>query len=256
MKLVSNRHAFGAAVCAAVLVAVLAVPAFAMASVPGDDALTAVQFAAFPWSQDSSGTLITNVDSSGTFYEYWNWFSLNKGQTVTFTGQADDEGFYMLALARDFKAPMTVGSDNVGLGVERLTLMAPKTGSYYLVSEGSKVETFSISGAIVPTVSYKLASFAMPSKAKKSAKFTATVNVLPDYNSLFSPVKFVVERKVGKKFRPYATYSSVIGGGNTSYTKFKGSIKITKKGTFRIHASFSDAAHKVQNTKPKTITIK
>ena len=139
---------------------------------------------------------------------------------------------------------------------QSLTVMAPRTATYLLVFEGSHVETFSVSAAVVPTVKYKLTAFSAPKTAKRKKKFTVSVRTVSEYNSVFSPIKFVVQRKVGKKWKKYTSAVGGISGGNASYTKFSANLKLPK-GTFRVQATFSDVAHpKAIGTVWKTVKVK
>lgn len=243
MRSTGNRRVAMVALLGVLLAAMVLVPALAAAAVPGDSLESAVELHAFPWSQDATGTLNHIVDGADEYYEYWHWFSLTRGQTVKFIASTPNSGGCLVLFSRSFDAPMGMSSDYVRPGIQRLTFMAPQTGSYFLGMGGSVAETFTITAIASPAVRYKLAWLSVPKSAKRSAKFTLSVSVLPDYDSIVVPIRFFVERKSGSKWKKYGSVATSISDGSASYSEFWAQPTIAKKGTFRIRAGFADAAN-------------
>jgi hypothetical protein len=254
MNSVLKRRGLVAVALALTVATALVLPALSVAETGGFD--TPVQLSGLPWSQDATGSLVTTSVAGKTYYVYNYRVPVSKGKTVSFTSTTLTDGSFM-ALEAPYRAQAMIISDPVSPGVEKLTFMAPKWGNYYLTIYGSKVETFTISGAEIATQKYKMTSLVVPGSKKKGKAFTVSVKVWPGYNSVFSPIKFEVQRKVGKKMKSYSTVNSDGVGDDSRYTKFAAKVKIKKKGTFRIRAKFSDAAHaKATYTGWKTIKIK
>lgn len=255
MKSFWKQRTLALGVLGVVVALALALPAVACAT-PGDfDNPVAVP--ALPWSQDQTGTLNLTTDDGESWGEFDYLIPLTKGKTYTFTYTTPANDNYAAVMSPTFSPAGMIFSDSVGFGVERITFMAPASMSYLLSVAADQVETFTVSGATVPSVACNLSSFSVPSSKKKAKSFPVSVAVSPRYNSLGSPITFEIQRKVGKRWKKYSTAKSSIGGLAPSYSKFSASIKIKAKGSFRIRAKFADAAHvAAKYTKYKTIKIK
>jgi hypothetical protein len=253
--LLRRRAPLIATALVAVLLALI-VPSGALAT-PGDDPTTAISLPTVPWSQDVTGTTLplTDPESGETYYGNWYAVSLTKGVTYAFTGSAEDEGFFLLLQSASFSSPGVLASDFVSQGVGRLTVMAPRTGLYYLTTEGSAVESYTISASLAPRVKYAFKGFSAPKSAKKNKAFTLSVQLTPDYDSLFSPVTFEVQ-KYSSSYKAYKKFASKLGDGDQTQTPFSASIKLPK-GSYRIRPTFSDASGvKVSSPSWKKITVK
>jgi hypothetical protein len=86
-----------------------------------------------------------------------------------------------------------------------------------------------------------------PSSARHGRYFSVSAKTFPAYNSLRSPIKFVVERKSGKRWKAYGTAAGKFTSEFLSGTSSKSTarLKLAKKGTYRVRARFADAAHPV-----------
>jgi hypothetical protein len=263
MSSVLRRRGLIAAGFVLALAAALMVPTLAIGETGDFD--NPVQLTALPWSHDETGSLVatTWADLDWDWYTYDYLVPVVKGQTVAFTSTVppEDDDSYM-SLYAPFDTPLDVDSKPLGDGAQQLTFMAPRTADYTLTIYGSEVETFSLSGAIVATQKYKMTSLSVPG-GKKGRSFTASVKVWPVYNSLLSPVRFKVQRKVGKKWRAHSTVMGTIPGSDSTYSfalpysKFSAKMRIKRTGTFRIRAKFADAAHsKATFTGWKTIKVR
>jgi hypothetical protein len=248
-----NRRAFLTGILGVALAALLALPSLALAT-EGDSSHPKT-IGSIPWSQDVTGTLLLTTYKSTSWGEFNYLVPLVKGKTYAFTSTTllDDSDSYMMSITSSL--PGWVDSKAVGSGVQALTFMAPKTMYYWLTVEAYSVdETFTLSAAEVGKTAYKVSGLSVPSSKKKNTAFTVSASLSSPYNSLGSPITFQIERRVGKKFKPY---SSVTGKfANAASVKSTASIKIKKKGTFRIRVKLADAAHSASYTKYKTIKIK
>jgi len=252
----ARRSSFlGAAIIAVLFAVAVLLPAMAFATAGDIDNPVALPM--LPWAQDATGTLLHSTDTfKGTtydFYEYNYVFSMTKGQTLSLTSTMQDADSFMFVFP-EFDSPVGVDSVDAGLGMQRLTFMAPRAGAYDISVEGSRVETFSVSATSGAVPSYSLKSLVVPKSAKKNVKFKVSVKLSPVYDSFLSPIKFVVDKWTGKKWKlNYSTTTATIVDGSAT---FPANIKLPN-GKFRIHANFADAAHaKALNDSPLTITVK
>jgi hypothetical protein len=240
----------------ALAVAVMALPSLACAATGDVD--NPLVLGAPSWT--TTGTTVSNVDTA-TYpwpYEYNIVVPLVKGKTYSFTSQTLSDTSWTFMLRADGVPARVVYSDSVGAGVEKLTFMAPDTRYYWLTLVSDNIEDFTITASPASTVSFKLSGLSVPSSKKKGKSFGVSVKLAPTYNSQGVPIKFEIQRKVGKKFKPYGTAKSteLYIPNVYTYTKYASTIKIKKKGTFRIRAVFTDAAHKAMRTGYKQIKIK
>jgi hypothetical protein len=222
-----------------------------------------VQLSAVPWSQDVTGSLLATTASDPERVDkciYSYRVPLTRGQTVALTSTFSTPTMHVMMMFAPFPAPGYCISDWVSDTCERLTFMAPQSGNYYLAVIGSTVQTYTISAAAVLPVAYRLTSFTVPKSKKKGAKFTVSVKVNPNYDSVFPPVKFEVQRKLRGKWRPYSIVKGKFAGVPETWwgeTKISAATKLGKKGTYRVRAVFSDVAHtRAVRTSYKTIKIK
>jgi len=240
--------------CAVVALLILGLPCIALGANPGDGPSTAVTLPALPWSSVATGTLIQHDPST-----WWFWYRLPLvvGQTINMTATVppgSDEGIFCDAAS--FETPMQLGSDYVDSATEKLTLIAPRTGDYFVVLGASSSAAFSLDATIVPAVPFSLSSVSAPRSVEKKKKFSASVTLRPDYDSVLPPIRFYFQHKVGKKWRASSSKDPNGLSGTTAYSTFVvKNLKISKAGVYRVRARFSDAAHPARYTKWKTIIV-
>jgi hypothetical protein len=141
--------------------------------------------------------------------------------------------------------------------VQTLSLMVSKSGTYGYFLVGQNVGDFTLEVATTTPVPFRLSTFGVPKSKKRKAKFTIFVRTNPRYNGFTSPVRFQIERRKSGKWRPFSSVGSSRTEDDSSYSKFLARLKLSKKGTYRIRAKFSDAAHaKSVFSSWKTIKIK
>lgn len=104
-------------------------------------------------------------------------------------------------------------------------------------------------------VPYKLTKYTVPASAKKKTWFTFSVQLTPTYIRTGKPVTFVLQQKVGSKWKH--TLSVKVGGTKVSggTTKFAAKAKLAK-GTWRVQARFADTDHKTMSTAWKNVKVK
>ena len=259
MKALTPKRAVLAVILAALVVAAV-VPAIAYA-VDGDYVNPVV----LTVPSTVSGTL-NLVPASGEDEAYGMYaysVHLTKGQTLAATLSVDPSVTYpyLDACSDNVKITTDQYSDPVpGSYLQRLRLLAPATGTYYVVAYADNAGPYSIDAAIVPAVYYKLSSMTVPKAGtpRKNKAFTVSASVAPDYDGLTSPMTFYVQRYLNKKWRTYgAAHAGVLApGGTVSKTPFKTSLKLPA-GTFRVRARFMDAGHpSAKYTAWKTVKVK
>jgi hypothetical protein len=126
-----------------------------------------------------------------------------------------------------------------------LTFMAPRTGSYLLAFNSETFGPYSLTATPTAPVTYKVGSIWAPHSARHARSFTVAARTFPAYNSVRSPIRFMIERKYGKRWRAYGSFAGkfpalFLSGSSTKTTS---SIKMSRKGTYRVRARLSDAAH-------------
>lgn len=137
-------------------------------------------------------------------------------------------------------------------GLQILTFMAPKTASYTLRAVADRVETFTVSAQLRPAVRYWMSSFKVPPVTKRKKKFSAEVELSYNYDSFGVPIKFFVQRKVGRRWRSYAAAWAT----DEYFNRYSVAFRIKRAGAYRIRARFSDIAHTPKYTSWRKLRIK
>jgi hypothetical protein len=174
------------------------------------------------------------IPGNGT---YWLNLVIPAGQTVRITqtpgvGVVNMKSMFISPSDRPAFIPFTTTVD----------FIAARTDTYTVNLTASSLGTFTVQAVTIPAQKFSLTGLSVPSKAKKNKKFGISVRLSPLYSGYHPTVVFVVERRSGK-FKPYTTVKSVWGYTKATYEPFSGTVKLPK-GTFRIRAKFTDAAHK------------
>ena len=232
---------------------VLAVPVAALAT-PGDGFDTAVPLTV---GAITAGTLLSTPDAPAPYSLVYS-IHLTRGQTIlvaytTSTVITKPEIHDYPSFLADF----WLGSDTISPTVQKSWVLAPKTATYYLVMLGhSTPGTFTIDAENVPAISYSLSKLTAPAKAKKKTAFKVRSTLIGEFDEFNIPVTFIVERKKNGKFKPFNKIKGTPSDGDTSHVPFFAKLSLPR-GTFRVHAQFTDAAHpKPLNAKTKTITVR
>jgi hypothetical protein len=192
------------------------------------------------------GTLAPAPGAS-TIYAADFFVRLRAGQTLaaTFTPSAEVTqprigGWAMFATT----APLLISRSASPTPVS-LYLLAPRTGDYHLVlAAESAPGTFTLDTAIVPALPHSVSPVDAPSRAMLMTWFRVTCRLYGTFDELDNPVKFIVQRQVRGRWKPYSTLrsaSSFEATGDPSYVQFRANLKLPV-GTFRIRSVFTDAA--------------
>jgi hypothetical protein len=243
-------------ILALLMTIMLVVPAFATAT--DGDIENPVALPGLPWSTPQTGTFLPDPWEGHTWGSFWYHISLAKGQTVRFTAvndsAADIGGIFVDSYS---PTPYSQSSPESYGSTSTVSLLPPVTGEYIVNLWGYNPGSFSLDVTATAPMSFKLATFSVPKSVKHKKSYTVGVNVLPSYNGLTSPIKFYIERKSGKRFKPYGSLGVNKLSGNSSYTRFSGTGTISKAGTYRVRGKFTDAAHPAANyTAWKTLIVK
>jgi hypothetical protein len=253
--------------------ALLGLVVFAIALLPASALATSLPQGQLAIPSSTSGTLTaagtTYYGPYGPSAGYYSSYEFNMpaGQTIEGTctfGSPMGYSSAMLYAQSAYNGQMT--TQRVDDLTRHFTMMAPSTGWYHLVLAGSAGSTFTIDIATSTPVPYSLVGLAVPKSAKHSKSFKVSVVVTPAYNAFsWPPVRFVIDRKVGSTFRgfssvsgrnPYPYYYAMYMQPTSGPTKVVGSMRLPR-GTYRIRASFRDAAHPTAiYGLPKTVVVK
>jgi hypothetical protein len=184
---------------------------------------------------------------------YWFRISLGAGQTLN----ADFSYDASHSVEYNFKAfviPLKstydyVQSRVVSPGHAQLSFAAPVSGTYTIkvAPTASGGATFTAAPTVSGTsgaVKFTFAKITAKNSVKHGKSFSLVDTFAPKYNGPIAPsVKYVIERKVGSKYKGYATVTAKSSGSTLAYTRYVATAKITKKGTYRIRLRLIDAAH-------------
>lgn len=265
MKATAMSKLRGAMAVAALTIVTLAVPSLACASVGDVDNPEIV--AAPPWSQSETGTTIAVTEDGETWYEYNYLVPLIKGETYVFncrmhfsipdplTPAPANEGG-MLILSPTLSPPGVVFSSSGYAARPTMKFMAPVTRYYLLSLHSSEAVSFSVEATRSTRAWFTMLDLAVPKSTKRNRSFKTSVNVYGRYNSLGSPIRFQIQRKVGRRWATYATARSAVSNLAENRTQFASAVKLKRRGTYRIRACFSDAANPVRYTAFRTIKIR
>lgn len=243
------------------LVLMAAITCFIGASVstalaaPGDSIPSAVLLNDY-FGQTYQSVLATDTGGTG---HYFFRTSLSAGQTLKASFESSEAVLNLKATVLPY-SPSYGFTESVPNGDHKcsLSFMAPVTGIYNIWVPASTAGTFTVSSLVsTDAVNFGLSSFKSPSSAKRSHSFSVSVKMWPGYNGPVTPVRFYFDRKITSK--RYKSYGYVWGTMSTfsTYSKFVATTKLKTKGTYRIRARFSDAAHsKSLYTAYHTIKIK
>lgn len=233
----------------AALLAAFAAPSLASA-VPGDS-----------WDDPFpvAATFSTPVTISSV--PFWMWYSISASAGQTVRVQAAMPGTDAWIAMGTFDDPSyTIEGSYVGPSLLSLTFMAPHNQAYLLAVSSDSTGPCTVSGMLVAPQPFALKSMSAPGSVKHGKSCTVSVKTYPAYNSLSSPIKFVVQRKSGKKWKAYGSApgkftAQFLSGGSSKSTA---SLKFAKRGTYRVRARFMDAAHPTASYSAgwKTIKVK
>lgn len=249
-----TRRIIALGVFALVVVAALMAPGAAFAT-PGDGPDSAIALPAFPFAA-VPGTLTTDP-SDTSYHSFWYTTHLSAGQTIEVAATMPGlEPHQIFAISSNFTDPMTIGSDPAGTGVERLIYMAPHTDDYFIAIYADTNAPFLLDGSVIAPLNYKLSNLTAPKRVKHKRAFTVSAALNGEWDSSVVPVRFEVQRKAGRKWKAAGSTTGKLAGSSLSFTKFSASLKITKKGSYRVRARYQDAAHPgVAYDKWKSVTI-
>jgi hypothetical protein len=243
------RRAFALVASTVMVATILALPSIACAT-PGDFS-EPVALPSLPWSAPYQATLVEGG--------YFCTISLTRGQTVDATLTVDSgvgQSLFAVFPMRSGKAGVFSDGSDSG-SVHTLNAMASASGSYGMLVLGENAGDFSLELATTTPVPFRLSTFGVPKSKKRKAKITIFVRTNPRYNGFASPVRFQIERRKSGKWRPFTSAGSSRTEDGEDYSKFLAKVRLSKRGTYRIRAKFSDAAHEASTfTVWKTIKIK
>jgi hypothetical protein len=228
--------------------------------VPGDSFVNSTSLNDYNGSTLTTGLSGTSIAGPGT--QYWFKVELAAGDVLNadFTYLPDDDNSFLFQ-AYVLPTNPLVGTDAISSSLSRLTFVAPASGMYTVLLGTSHAGTFTVAPTVtrkvVPApIKYGFSSFSAPSSVKKGKKFSLSVRLSPSYPGSASAVKFLVERKVGSKYKPYATVGTAFNGSTAAYSRFAATTKLSTKATYRVRAKFTDATHGATYTGYKSLKVK
>ena len=235
---------FGLAAVVALFVAAM-VPTTALAA-PGDSESNAV---ALTLGASTAGTLAASPADPADYLFVYS-VALQAGQTVvaTCTPSPEIANPDMLAWASFMTDIAGIRSHGIPPAPRVAYLLAPKTGTYYLSIFGQSTPgTFTLDAALTQPISYSLSGMGVHFIRRDSRSRRTYVTVSTTLVGLFDefnvPVSFVVMRKLNGSWRTYHTYKGMLSSQpDSTHTSFAAGVNMLK-GTYRVRARFTDAAH-------------
>ncbi|HEY5541107.1 MAG TPA: hypothetical protein VIL41_06610 [Coriobacteriia bacterium] len=212
------------------------------------------------WDHATTVTVPFSVSTVFTPTGLMTWYSVEAtaGQTVQVLATTPGAGGGIMM--GTFDDPYTVEGSPVSLTAVRLSFMAPRTQRYLLAVSSDTSGACSVTATLLTAAQpFTLASMTSPGSPRHGRSFTVSAKSFPAYNSVRSPIRFMVDRKSGKRWKAYGTVvgaftSQFLTGGSSKSTA---SLKLAKKGTYRVRARLIDAAHPVARYSSwRTIKVK
>jgi hypothetical protein len=202
-------------------------------------------------------TMVDLSDPADPYYAHWYSVEMLAGQTIQVTVAG---GTGPLAPIADMFAvgvvPPMISSRYVSDTVDQLFFMADHDGWYRLVVSTDTTAPFTLETQVVDPLAYSLSSVVAPKKAKKNKAFKVLAALSLNYDALVSPIRFLVQRKVGRSWKAYKSWAGKpLNDSDIDYTPFSATVKLPK-GSFRVRAKFADAAHAATYSGYKTVTVK
>jgi hypothetical protein len=201
------------------------------------------------------------ADATFTAGHTWVDYSLvaTAGQTVRITATAGRADGLFVGTYANSKEPYVVLGSKAATDTLALSFMVSRPGTFTVAFVATETGPYSVSTTVTAPVPFKLDNMSAPTSARHSRNFSVSARLYPAYNSVASPIKFIIERKSGKKWKSYSSakgafVAQFLGGGSSKTTS---TFKLSKKATYRIRARFADVGHaSASYSKWKTIRIK
>jgi hypothetical protein len=159
----------------------------------------------------------------------------------------------------DFRVTSNIGdyffiADASPTSVTVLPFAGATTQTAWLTVYSSTPGTFTLDLGEAEPFKVSIGAMRAPKTAKRKRRFSVSAS-LADYNGFVTPIRFVLDRKVRGKWRPYSSAAAHDAFDIKSWT-YESRLRLPR-GTFRIRARFKDAAHPVaQYNRWKTIVVK
>ena len=155
-----------------------------------------------------------------------------------------DGGDYSLEASQDSTSVQTIEFASWG------------TGTFTLLLDTSAPGTYTIDVAAVPAPAFHLGTMHAPKSVSRKTPFIVWTT-LSDYDALGIPVRFMFDRRVRGRWRPFSSCGAIdIISDTPPWWHYAGYPRLPR-GTFRVRARFRDPAHPVaQYGRWKTITVR
>ena len=191
----------------------------------------------------------------------WVDYSLvaTAGQTVRITASAGRADGLFVGTYANSKEPYVILGSKAATDTLALSFLVSRPGTFTVAFVATETGPHSITTTVTAPVPFKLDNMSAPTSARHARNFSVSARLYPAYNSVASPIKFIIERKSGKRWKSYSsakgTFAAQFLGGGSSKTI--STFKLSKKATYRIRARFADVGHaSASYSKWKTVKIK
>ncbi|MDR3686141.1 MAG: hypothetical protein P4L93_04185 [Coriobacteriia bacterium] len=181
------------------------------------------------------------------------------GQTVRITAKAAEPAALFVGSYGNPNEPYVVTGSPVATDTLVVSFMMCRTGTFTIAFATEATGTYSVATTLTAPQPYTVGSMSAPASARHSKNFSVSARTYPAYNSVSSPIRFMIERKKGKKFKPFSSVrgqfvAQFLSGGSSKTTA---TFKLSNKATYRIRARFSDVGHKSASYSTwKTVKVK
>ena len=235
-----TRITLSLSVFAVALLWCMALGATAFAA-PGDSVGNATDLNPYLGSSLTTDLVVAAPAPTGFYYFRTQ---LSAGNTLLAYFKPAPSVLGLKALVLPFKSGYRYATSyTISSGTARLSFMAPVTGMYTVYLGSSTPGTFTVSPSLIAPVRYSFKDFVAPSTVKPSKSFSLSVKLTPAYNGPTSPIQFRIYRKASGHWKYYKSVNALtVDDRYLTYTRFARSTSLPK-GSFRVRASFRDAAH-------------
>jgi len=181
------------------------------------------------------------------------------GQTVRITAKASQPAALFVGTYGSSREPYVVMGSQTGTDTLAVSFMVPRTGAFIVAFATQSTGVYSIETTLTAAQPYTVGSMSAPSSVRHSRNFSVSARAYPAYNSVSCPIRFMIERKKGKKYKAYSSVpgkfvAQFLSGGSSKSTA---TFKLSKKATYRVRARLTDVGHRSSSYSSwKTVKVK
>ena len=210
-----------------------------------------------PLSLSVPATALATFTAGHTWADYS--LSATAGQTIRITAKAAQPAALFVGTYGNSREPYVVMGSQIATDTLAVSFMVPRTGAFTVAFATQSTGAYSIVTTLTAAQPYTVGSMSAPSSVRHARNFSVSARAYPAYNSVSCPIRFMIERKKGKYFKPYSSVpgkfvAQFLSGGSSKSTA---TFKLSKKATYRVRARLTDVGHRSASYSSwKTVKVK